>query len=74
MAQRIWRVCGRFTPSVKVDLPVLSTIKNRLCEPVFLRSLGSPQIHLGAKRIAPSSLITSPFNMSLVMIWCTSLA
>ena len=28
----------------------------------------------GARRTAPSSRITSPLSMSLVMIWCTSLA
>jgi PIN domain nuclease of toxin-antitoxin system len=30
--------------------------------------------YFGAIRIAPSSRITSPLSMSLVMIWCTSLA
>jgi len=30
--------------------------------------------YFGAIRIAPSRRITSPLSMSLVMIWCTSLA
>ena len=30
--------------------------------------------HFGASRTAPSSRITSPLSISLVMIWCTSLA
>ena len=30
--------------------------------------------YFGASRIAPSRRITSPFSMSLVTIWCTSLA
>jgi hypothetical protein len=30
--------------------------------------------YFGARRIAPSSRITSPFSISLVTIWCTSLA
>ena len=35
-----------------------------------------PLLHLyfGASRIAPSRRITSPLSMSLVTIWCTSLA
>jgi hypothetical protein len=34
----------------------------------------SSRAYLGARRIAPSRRITSPFSMSLVTIWCTSLA
>lgn len=30
--------------------------------------------YLGASRIAPSRRMTSPFSISLVTIWCTSLA
>ena len=31
-------------------------------------------LHFGASRIAPSRRITSPLSISLVTIWCTSLA
>ena len=34
----------------------------------------SSRAYFGASRIAPSRRITSPLSMSLVTIWCTSLA
>ena len=38
------------------------------------RSQARPRRYFGARRIAPSRRITSPLSISLVTIWCTSLA
>ena len=63
-ARPTWRACGRSTPAATADPRARRAATG----------VAGDAAYFGARRIAPSRRITSPLSISLVTIWCTSLA
>jgi hypothetical protein len=67
---RLWAL----TRAARGDFALPRGRAGPLKRPLSPRALQRGDVHRGARRMAPSSRITSPFSISFVTIWWTSLA